>query len=168
VAAVILGPMLAPGYPLRYDLTSVPGPVLTDDTLGLGDRLPRAVPLDAATWLLARVLPDALLTQLLAMLALTLAGWGAARLVAAPLPGRFMAVLIAEWNPFVLEQLAIGHVPHLLGYGCMPWAGIHGHGLARGRRGAWPRLVAAVALGSLTPAGGLLCVAASTLPPACR
>jgi hypothetical protein len=132
LAAVIYGPMLRPGYPLRYDLVSVPRPVLGDDALGLGDRLPRAIPLDAATAVLARILPDAWLTQLLALLALTLAGWGVAVLTPAPLPGRLLALLVAEWNPFVLEQLAIGHIPHLFAYGALPWVAVFGRQLGRG------------------------------------
>jgi hypothetical protein len=150
--------MLLPGYPLRFDLVSVFRPVLGDDALGLGDRLPRAIPLDAATAVLAKVLPDAWLTQAMAVLALVLAGTGAARLAAVPLPGRLVAVLAAQWNPFVLEQLAIGHVPHLLGYAASPWAGWAGWCLTTGvsPRRSWGVLVLAVALGSLTPGGGLL------------
>jgi hypothetical protein len=168
VAAVIYGPMLLPGYPLRYDLVSVPGPVLGEDALGLGDRLPRAIPLDAATAALARLLPDALLTQILALLALTLAGWGVAVLTPAPLPGRLFALLVAQWNPFVLEQLAIGHVPHLFAYGALPWVGIFARSLARrdperdaGRLRAWAGLTAAVGFGSLTSGGGVLCAIAA-------
>jgi hypothetical protein len=131
IAAVIYGPMLAPGFPLRYDLVSVPRPVLGEDALGLGDRLPRAIPLDAAVALLAKLLPDTLLTQLLGLLALTLAGWGVAVLTPTPLPGRLLALLVAEWNPFVLEQLAIGHLPHLFGYGALPWVAVFGRALVR-------------------------------------
>jgi hypothetical protein len=131
VAAVIYGPMLRPGFALRYDLVSVPRPVLGEDALGLGDRLPRAIPLDAAVALLAKVLPDALLTQCLGLLALTLAGWGVAVLTPAPLAGRMLALLVAEWNPFVLEQLAIGHLPHLFGYGALPWVAVFGRALVR-------------------------------------
>jgi hypothetical protein len=167
-SVAVLGPMLLPGYPLRYDLVTVPRPVLGEDALGLGDRLPRAIPLDGATAALALVLPDAVVTQVLALLALTLAGWGAARLTPARLPGRLVAAFVALWNPFVLEQLAIGHVPHLFAYGALPWAALCGHRLARGgapRPGgaalAWAGLVGAVGLGSLTPGGGVLCVVAA-------
>jgi hypothetical protein len=169
VAAVIYGPMLRPGFPLRYDLVSVPGPVLGEDALGLGDRLPRAVPLDAATAVLARLLPDAWLTQLLALLALTLAGWGVAVLTPAPLPGRLLALLVAEWNPFVLEQLAIGHIPHLFAYGALPWVAIFGRSLVTRDRGGgragsvrdWAGLTATAGFGSLTPGGGVLCAIAA-------
>jgi hypothetical protein len=164
VAAVIYGPMLRPGFPLRYDLVSVPQPVLGPDALGLGDRLPRAVPLDAAVAVLARVLPDDLLTQLLGLLALTLAGWGVAVLTPAARSGRLLALLVAEWNPFVLEQLAIGHLPHLFGYGALPWVAVCGRALVRSepgeRRWAWGGLTAAAGFGSLTPGGGVLVVIA--------
>lgn len=163
VAAVVLGPMLRPGYPLRFDLVSVPRPFLGEDALGLGDRLPRAIPLDSAVAVLATVLPDTHVTQLLALLALTLAGCGAARLTDTGLAGRLVAALVAIWNPFVMEQLAIGHVPHLLAYGAMPWAGIRGYRLGRGdgqTAWAWAGLTLAVGLASLTPGGGVLGVLA--------
>ncbi|MFI7588962.1 hypothetical protein ACIB24_18005 [Spongisporangium articulatum] len=159
VAAVVLGPMLAPGYPLRVDLVSVPRPVLGLDQLGLGDRLPRAVPLDSVVALLATVWPDAWLTQAAALLTLTLAGWGAARLVAltrgdglAGLPAQLVAAAVAIWNPFVMEQLAIGHVPHLVAYAALPWIVL---GAVRGR---WAGAVFAAGLGSVTPGGGVLCL----------
>ena len=167
VAAVIYGPMLRPGFPLRFDLVSVPHPVLGEDALGLGDRLPRAIPLDAATAVLARVIPGPVLTQVLGLLALTLAGWGAAVLTPAPLPGRLFALLVAAWNPFVLEQLAIGHIPHLFAYGALPWVAVAGRALGRGTGGlrgavqAWAGLTVAVGFGSLTPGGGVLCVIAA-------
>jgi hypothetical protein len=173
VAAVIYGPMLLPGFPLRYDLVSVPRPVLGEDALGLGDRLPRAIPLDAAVAMLSKVLPDNLLTQLLGLLALTLAGWGVAVLTPASTPGRLLALLVAEWNPFVLEQLAIGHLPHLLGYGALPWVAVFGRALVRPGSGpgpasriradrvrAWGGMTAAAGFGSLTPGGGALVVIA--------
>ncbi len=165
VAAAIYGPMLLPGFPLRYDLVSVPRPVLGEDALGLGDRLPRAIPLDAAVAVLAKVAPDDLLTQVLGLLALTLAGWGVAVLTPTSMPGRLIALLIAEWNPFVLEQLAIGHLPHLLGYGAVPWVAVFGCALVRSDSGstarrdrlrAWGGMTAAAGFGSLTPGGGAL------------
>ena len=161
VAVVIYGPMLRPGFVLRFDLVSVPRPVLGEDALGLGDRLPRAIPLDAAVAILAKLLPDAWLTQLLGLLALTLAGWGVAVLTPAPPPGRVLALLVAEWNPFVLEQLAIGHLPHLFGYAVLPWVAVFGRELTRrGDPVAWGGLTAAAAFGSLTPGGGVLVVIA--------
>ena len=166
LAVAVLGPMLRPGSPLRYDLVSVPRPVLTPDALGLGDRLPRAVPLDAASWLLGQIL-GGWVSQGLALTALLLAGWGAARLVGGRpgwSAGRMVATVVAVCNPFVLEQLAIGHVPHLVSYGVLPWAALAGHRLASGRAPALPAaagLSAVLLLGSLTPGGGLLCAGAA-------
>ena len=120
-ALVVLGPAALPGALLRYDLVAVPGPVLGADALGLGDRFARAVPWDAVVAVLARALPDAWVVQPLAVLALTSAGAGTARLARAAGPGRWVALLVAVWNPYVAEQLGIGHVPHLLAYGALPW-----------------------------------------------
>lgn len=171
VAGVVLGPMLRPGFPLRFDLVSVPEPALGRDAWGLGDGLPRAVPLDAVTALLARVLPDAWLTQLIALAALGLAGAGAARLVAggsagptdparsAGLPGELLAAFVAVWNPFVTEQLAIGHVPHLVAYGALPWVGLCSYRVGQTPSvTAWARATLVVAVGSITPGGGALCL----------
>lgn len=161
VAAVVLGPALLPGYLLRYDLVSVPRPVLGLDALGLGDRLPRAVPWDSVVVALSRVLPDAMVTQLLAFAALVLAGAGAARLARRAGSGRFVALLVAQWNPFVLEQLAIGHVPHLLGYAAVPWAAEAGRRVVRDGRTALPAAACWLVVGSVTPGGGLLCAGAA-------
>jgi hypothetical protein len=160
VAAVVLGPALLPGYLLRIDLVSVPRPVLGTDALGLGDRVPRSVPWDAAVATVARVVPDGLVTQIAALLALSAAGAGAARLARSAGPGRWISLLVAIWNPFVLEQLSLGHVPHLVSYGALPWVLLAADDLARGRPGAWPSLAVPLAAGSLTPGGGLLLVGA--------
>jgi hypothetical protein len=172
LAVLALGPMLRPGSPLRYDLVSVPRQVLGPEALGLGDRLPRAVPLDAATWLLGFLL-GGWVSQALALAALVLAGWGAALLVQGSLPARLLACVVAVANPFVLEQLAIGHVPHLVSYGCLPWAALAGHRLAAcgdtasevsGAASAATSaagLAAVMLVGSLTPGGGVLCAGAA-------
>jgi hypothetical protein len=130
--------------------------VLGDDALGLGDRLPRSVPWDAVAAVAAHVVPDRLLTQIAALLALTAAGAGAARLARDAGPGRWIALLVAQWNPFVLEQLAVGHVPHLLAYGALPWALLGARDVVRRGPRAAPPLAVALAAGSLTPGGGLL------------
>jgi hypothetical protein len=158
IGAVVLGPALRPGYLLHYDLVSVPRPVLGDDALGLGDRLPRAVPWDAVVAVAARMLPDDVVVQVAGLLALAMAGAGAARLARHAGIGRWAALLVAIWNPFVLEQLAIGHVPHLLGYGAVPWVALGMRGMLAGRDRAWSHLTAACLVGSCTPGGGLLCL----------
>jgi hypothetical protein len=161
LAAVVLGPALGPGHLLRQDLVSVPQPVLTPDSLGLGDRLPRAVPWDAAVAVVAQVLPGGLPVALAALVALVGAGSGVARLARPAGAGRWIALLVAVWNPFVLEQLAIGHVPHLLAYGAVPWVAIAAARTAPAGARHLPPLVLAAAAGSLTPGGGLLCLGAA-------
>ncbi len=161
LAAVVLGPALGPGHLLRHDLVSVPDPVLTGDTLGLGDRLPRAVPWDAAVAVAGHVLPGGLPVALAALVALTAAGSAAALLARPAGPGRWIALLVAVWNPFVLEQLAIGHVPHLLGYGFAPWVALAAYRVVTNGPRQLPPLVLAAACGSLTPGGGLLCTGAA-------
>lgn len=158
MAAVVLGPALRPGYLLHQDLVAVPRPALDDDALGLGDRLPRAVPWDGLVAVTTRVIPDDVTVQVLALLALAAAGAGAARLARRAGPGRWIALLVAIWNPFVAEQLGIGHVPHLLGYGAIAWVAVGVAGFLDGRSGSWPGLAAACVAGSSTPGGGLLCL----------
>jgi hypothetical protein len=158
VSIVVLGPALRPGYLLHEDLVAVPRPVLNSDAIGLGDRLPRAVPWDSLVAVTARVIPDDLTVQVLALIALAAAGAGAARLARPAGPGRWIALLVAIWNPFVAEQLGIGHVPHLLGYGALPWVAVGVTGVLAGRPRSWPGLAAACVLGSSTPGGGLLCL----------
>ena len=46
LATLMLGPALAPGYVLSYDMVWVPDLAVRTDTLGLGTGLPRAVPSD--------------------------------------------------------------------------------------------------------------------------
>ena len=97
---------------------------------------------------------------------LWLAGWGAARLVAtvlpdAGVPGQFVAVTLAIWNPYVAERLLQGHWSLLVGYGCLPWVaatmlrlryGAHGSPLWS-RSARWPFWIA---LAGLTPTGLML------------
>ena len=49
LATLMLGPALAPGYVLSYDMVWVPDLALRPDFWGLGSGLPRAVPSDAAS-----------------------------------------------------------------------------------------------------------------------
>ncbi|WP_370290887.1 hypothetical protein [Nocardioides sp.] len=120
-ALVLLGPALAPGAVLTYDMVWVPDLELLRDTLGLGSGLPRAVPSDAVVAALDEVVPGLLLQKLVLLGALVAAGTGAARLIRAPLLARLAVVVLVEWNAFVVERLLIGHWPVLLGYGLLPW-----------------------------------------------
>ncbi len=76
LALVLLGPALAPGYVLSYDMVWVPDLALRPDFLGLGSGLPRAVPSDAVVAVLDEVLPGMLLQKLVLVGMLTAGGSG--------------------------------------------------------------------------------------------
>ena len=121
LALLMLGPALAPGYVLSYDMVWVPDLALRPDFLGLGSALPRAVPSDAVVAVADEVVPGMLLQKAVLVGALVAAGLGAARLVGGSLVTELVACSIAVWNPFVVERLVIGHWPVLLGYAVLPW-----------------------------------------------
>ncbi|WP_333617713.1 hypothetical protein [Dietzia sp.] len=115
------------GFVLLRDAVSTPRPPLSDGALGVGQQAARAVPQDTAMWAVQGVfrllgLPEALVLPLLVALALALlgvAGRGWAR-VAAPAAARSFwlrapAIVLAVWNPFVVERLAQGAWSLLLG-----------------------------------------------------
>ena len=145
----VTAPLLAPGYLLLRDAVSTPRSYLTDAALGLSQAAPRALPQDFAVALASTVLDGGVVVKALLMLGLWLAGWGAARLVAAVLPeaglpGQCVAVTIAIWNPYVAERLLQGHWSLLVGYGCLPWVALcfaaqfdYRPGKGRGRPGGW-------------------------------
>ena len=154
LALVLLGPALAPGYVLSYDMVWVPDLALRPDFLGLGSGLPRAVPSDAVVAVLDEVVPGMLLQKLVLVGMLTAAGAGAAALVADVAPARCLAASVYVWNPFVVERLVLGHWPVLVGYAVLPWLV-----LAARRHRHEGRLPAAlwllVPLGSLSASAGL-------------
>lgn len=119
-ALVILGPTLTPGFQLGYDMVFVPDLGFGERTLGVDGAVPRAVPNDLVVAVLSTVLPGWLLQKLLLVTVFVAAGAGAGAL----LPGRAAAVagaLVACWNPWVAERLAIGHWGYLLGYAALFW-----------------------------------------------
>lgn len=161
LALLVLGPLLGPGYLLLRDGVSTPRSYLSDAALGLTSA-PRATPQDFAVALASQVVDGGIVVKALLVVGLWLAGWGAARLVAAALPaagaaGQFVACTLAVWNPYVAERLLQGHWSLLLGYGCLPWVATAMLGLRAGRPGVL-RLVFWIALAGLTPTGLLLAV----------
>ncbi len=155
------------GLGLSGDLVFSPRQPLTPDTLGLGARLPRAVPLDAVVALLGQALTGDVLFRLAVIAGPLLAGAGAHRLLrrAGVLP-RAAAVGFAVWNPYVVERLALGQWALLLAYGAL--FHIASAALAlRDPDGAPPRRPwrtwAWVGLASLTPTGGLLAAGTALL-----
>lgn len=152
----MLGPALAPGYVLSYDMVWVPDLALRADALGTGPALPRAVPSDAVVAILDELVPGMLLQKLVLLGALVLAGLGARRLAPA---GSALAALAATTayvvSPFVVERAVLGHWPLLLTHAALPW--LWWAGRRRREDGALPWWTAPVLLaGSLSASGGLV------------
>ena len=166
----VTAPLLSPGYLLIRDAVSTPRSYLSDSAIGLGEGAPRAVPQDFAVAALSAAVDGGIVVTTLLIAALFVAGWGAGRLAAqllpeAGLPGQFVAVTVAAWNPFVAERLLQGHWSLLLGYGCLPWVAAAVIRLRTGSPPArWAPVVFWMALAGFTPTGlimaatvGLVC-----------
>ncbi|CND92090.1 transmembrane protein [Mycobacterium tuberculosis] len=118
-----LGPGLAPGFVLSYDMVFVPGPAFTDLTFGLTGIVPRHVPSDAFATALAHVLPADAVQKLVLLAVFVMACTSAASLVPSRrLLPRLAAGVCYAWNPFVAERLLLGQWALLLGYAALPWA----------------------------------------------
>ena len=120
LAVLLLGPALAPGFVLSYDMVWVPHLAMRTQLLGAGSGYPRAVPSDAVVSVLDHVVPGMVLQKLVLLGALLLVGQGVLRLVGPSLTARLVAVSVAVWNPFVAERLWIGHWPILLCWAVLP------------------------------------------------
>lgn len=126
-----LGPGLAPGYLLSYDMVFVPSPPISAALLGLTGGPPRAVPSDAVVAVLARAVPADVVQKMILILIFVLAcsgaaamlsrGWTLARGERPPLLAALAAGVFYAWNPFVAERLLIGQWALLLGYAGLPW-----------------------------------------------
>lgn len=167
LSVLLLGGALGPGYVLSYDMVWVPDLRLGTDALGLGTALPRAVPSDAVVAVLDEAFGGMLLQKLVLLVPLVTAGSGAAALVGPGAVARLVAVSVAIWNPFVVERLAIGHWPVLVGYGVLPWVLVAG---TRWRRSCVLPAVFPVLLllGSLSASTGIVTVVAACAAAAQR
>lgn len=159
LALVILGPLLGPGYLLLRDAVSTPRSYFTDSAWGIADAAARAVPQDAVIAALTTVFDGGLVVKIILLLALWLAGWGAAVMArtvlpTAPLPALLVASTVAMWNPYVAERLLQGHWSLLVGYAALPWTVVAA--LAVRQRRSWPALGVCLAAAGLTPTGALL------------
>ena len=157
-AALILGPLLRPGYVLSYDMVFAPRMPVGADSVGLGSGLPRAVPSDLVVAAATHVLPGDLVQKLVLAGLLVAAGFGAARLTAPAAVPRTAAALAYVWTPYLGERLLLGQWAVLVGYAGLPWLLAAAHRVRSARRGerhevrtAWAWLV--VVLG-LTCLGG--------------
>ncbi len=155
LALLLLGPALAPGYVLSYDMVWVPDLALRGDFLGLASSLPRVVPSDAVIAVVDEVVPGMLLQKGVLLGSLVAGGLGAARLaLGLPLVGRLATITCYQWSPFVVERLWIGHWPVLVCWACLPW--VLALGLRWRASGTFPALLALlVVLGSLSASAGL-------------
>jgi hypothetical protein len=162
-SALCLPALTHAGLGLSGDLVFSPRQPLTLDTVGLGARVPRAVPLDAVVALIETIISGEMLFRVAVLAGLVLAGWGAHRLArGCSLAARFAAATFAIWNPYVVERLALGQWALLLAYGALFFV-VHAALRARSdpersRCGAshpW-QIWAWVGLASLTPTGGVL------------
>lgn len=159
------------GYVLSYDAVAVPEQSLQPWMWGASEAPPRSVPQDAVIAVADNFIPGGVLQRAMLLAALVLAGTGIMRLMAArALPEQFLAAGAFVWSAYVVERAVIGHWGLLLAYAVMPWVV---RACARIRQGSMSSMGAAglwVALGSLTPTGGLMlcliCVAVLVVPAA--
>ncbi|WP_433474371.1 hypothetical protein ACQPZP_37310 [Spirillospora sp. CA-142024] len=117
-----LGPGLAPGFVLSYDMVFVPDPAFTRLTFGLTGVVPRHAPSDAFVTALATVVPADAVQKLVLLAIFVMACTSAASLVPSRrLLPRLAAGVCYAWNPFVAERLLLGQWALLLGYAALPW-----------------------------------------------
>ena len=120
--AVVVAPVLRPGYVLFLDHVSVPEPAAPEWSRLTASAGLRAWPLDGVVWAWSQVLPAWVLQQVILVLAVLGAGLGAGLLlrrwggVAA-----FAASVLAIVNPYVIERLMLGQGALLLAYASIPW-----------------------------------------------
>ncbi|MFC9893467.1 hypothetical protein ACFVMC_07215 [Nocardia sp. NPDC127579] len=171
---VICGPLLGSGYLLLRDAVSTPRSYSTDSALGLGDAAPRAVPQDGLLAVLSPVVDGGVLVKAILVVALWMAGYGAAvlarELLRVGVGPQLVATTVALWNPYVAERLLQGHWSLLAGYAALPWTALAAHRLRtvhncpqpgercgwRARAPLWGALAASFAAAGLTPTGALL------------
>ncbi|MDQ6687792.1 MAG: hypothetical protein M3Z50_09340 [Actinomycetota bacterium] len=164
LALVLSWPMVTSGgYGLSGDLVFSPHQPLTWQTLGLAPTPPRAVPLEALVSLLESLVGGAVVFRVAVLGTLLLAGCGAHRLVGGlPLGARAAAATLAVWNPYVVERLGLGQWALVLAYASCFLVAARAVDVRTGVPGAVWRLVPWLALGSLTPTGGILTTLVAT------
>ena len=126
-----MGPALARGFVLSYDMVFVPNPPFSSALLGLTGGPARPVPSDAVVAVAAGLIPADILQKLILLSVFTLACSGAAALLAGcwrartgerpPLLACLAAGVYYTWNPYVAERLVMGQWATLLGYAGLPW-----------------------------------------------
>ncbi|HTW21169.1 MAG TPA: hypothetical protein VME70_13265 [Mycobacteriales bacterium] len=175
-AVLQLAPVLGRGYVLNRDMVFVPRPPLDAHALGL-DGLPRDVPSDLLVALASHVLPGDVVQDLVLLLIIAGAGWGAARLAArvlaaqprrAVLAGAAAAATLYSWNPYLGERLRQGQWAVLIGYAALPWIAATAIALRDGEPRAGCRFFLAVAVAATGGASAELLALPVVLPLAFR
>ncbi|MGC4895173.1 hypothetical protein [Micromonospora sp. DT31] len=157
VTVLILAPLAAPGYALRYDMVFVPHQPLSWDLVAPAESLPRAVPMDALVSLVTQLVPGWLVQRVALGGAVLAAAVGAGRLVPTGRHGvRLVAAVGYAWTPYLAERLLIGQWGLLLAYAALPWLVRAVLDLRAGRDGALARVLLAAAPAAITPTGGLI------------
>ncbi len=157
VTVVVLAPLAAPGYVLRYDMVFVPRQPLTWDLVAPAQGLPRAVPMDAVVSVLTQLVPGWVVQRIALGGAVLLAAVGAGLLVPTERTGvRLLAAVGYAWTPYLAERLLIGQWGLLVCYAALPWLVRAVLELRAGRAGAVARVLLTAAPAALTPTGGLI------------
>jgi hypothetical protein len=158
LALVVVGPLLAPGFTLVYDMVFVPAPHASGALLGLSGGYPRSVPTEALVAALSWGVGGQVV-QKAALLAIVLIGAiGAGRLVPTErrLP-RVAAGVLFVWNPFTYERLLLGQWALLLGTAIVPWALRSAIRWRRGEpRSAWRMVLWFAAMTAASPYTGVI------------
>ena len=152
VAFVLSGP----GFVLNNDSVAVPEQALLPWMWGAGGAPPRSVPQDALVAVLDDVVPGWLLHRALMASGVVLLGLGVARLLRGRPVEQVAAAAVAMWSTYVFERSQMGHWALLLGVGALPWVLDAASDVRAGSRGAMPRLLGWVMVGSMVPTAGLL------------
>jgi hypothetical protein len=126
-----LGPALARGFVLTYDMVFVPEPPFSSALLGLASGAARPVPSDAVVAVAALLIPADILQKLILLSVFAAGCSGAAALLAdcwqartgkrAPVLACLAAGVYYTWNPYLAERLVMGQWATLLGYAGLPW-----------------------------------------------
>jgi len=167
LAVLAVGPLLAPGYVLAYDMVFTPRQPLSPASVGLGPALPRAVPVDAVVSLATLLVDGAVVQKLVLVAIFAMSFLGAAAVCPVDQrPARAAAGVLYAWNPYVAERLFMGHWSLLVAYACLPWVLAGALRVRRGVPGGWPRLLVPMAVAAVTPTGGLLALLVALAPVA--
>jgi hypothetical protein len=156
LALLLLAPVLGRGTVLIRDMVFVPRTPLGGQLLGLHG-VPRGVPSELVVALVSRVLPVALLQDVVLVALVVGAAWGAARL--APTRSLVAAAAAATaygWSAYLHERLLLGQWALLVGWAVLPWAVRAALDWRRGATGWWA--VAALSVSALAGANALLLV----------